>query len=953
MKTFLEYVAHDIIAKHGGNLSKMAIVFPNKRAALFMNGHLYQASGKTMWGPSYMTISELISRHSKAQLADQILLVCELYKSFTQCTGIDETLDHFYGWGELLLSDFDDIDKNLADASQVFRNLKDIHAFDDVSYLTEVQKEALKRLFKDFSDDQESKLKQKFLSLWSHFGDIYTDFNRRLSEQGIAYEGALYRSVAEDENVDFAFEKYIFVGFNVLQKAEQKIFSRLKDEGKAEFYWNFDKYYMSGNEAGNFIRQYLEEYPNELGTDTDEIYDNLSRPKHITYISATTETVQARYVASWLRDKNRIKDGERTAIVLCDESLLQTVIHCLPPELKDVNITTGYPLSQTPFASLIDMLIRLQTLGHPANTDKYRLHYIRQVLRHPYAHYISENGEELVNGLQSNFRYYPSRSELSRDEALALLFSDIESGPDDPNKQILSWLLGVLKLIARNATPNGDEMFNESLFRTYTLLNRLYQLVGSGTLAVDKITMQRLIRQLVQSTSIPFHGEPVVGVQIMGVLETRNLDFDHVLLLSCNEGNMPKGVNDSSFIPYSIRKAFGLTTIDNKVAIYSYYFHSLLQRASDITIAYNNSTEDGHTGEMSRFMLQLMTERNDSISLCSLEPQKALQTKIPQPVDKGSENVAGVLASMKNISPSAINRYIRCQLIFYYNDILGIKEPDETDEEMLDNRTFGNIFHKAAQLVYNELKNRDGIVDEGAINLLLKDKRRLEAHVDRAFREELFKVKNADFHPQYNGIQLINRSVIKTYLKRLLEIDKKLTPIKIIGLETEVDHYFEFKMGSATRRIKVYGYIDRLDEVSQDGQRRIRVVDYKTGRKPKSTPADIEEIFMGLRLHETHSDYYLQTILYSLLVADDKALNPNGREVAPALLFIQQTHADNYDPTLVLGKEKMTDIEKYRTDYDDGLGRILGEMLDVSTRFVPVNDKNICRTCPYRQLCWK
>ena len=257
MKTFLEYVAEDMLAKHGTNLSKTAVVFPNKRASLFFNELLAKQAGKPIWSPAYITISELFRAHSTLQVGDQIKLICDLHKCFVQTTGIDETLDHFYGWGQLLLADFDDIDKNMADAEKVFANVRNIHEFDDVSYLTEEQKSIIRKFFSNFTDNHDTELKQRFLQLWSHFHDIYKRYNECLLQQGLAYEGALYRQVACDETTTFDYDQYIFVGFNLLQKVEQRLFQRLQQQGKARFYWDYDHYYMAENEAGYYIRQYL------------------------------------------------------------------------------------------------------------------------------------------------------------------------------------------------------------------------------------------------------------------------------------------------------------------------------------------------------------------------------------------------------------------------------------------------------------------------------------------------------------------------------------------------------------------------------------------------------------------------------------------------------------------------------------------------------------------------
>ena len=236
MKSFLESVAEDLLKRYGTDLSRVAVVFPNKRASLFLNDALARQAGKPIWSPSYITISELFRSHSQLKVADPILLVCELHKCFTACTGIDETLDHFYGWGQLLLADFDDLDKNMAPADKVFANLRDIHELDDVSYLTEEQREMIRRFFSNFTDDHNSELKQRFLRLWSHIGDIYRNYNERLASQQLCYEGALYRQVATNEHLEFDYDAYVFIGFNLLQQVEQVLFRRLEQEGKAVFY---------------------------------------------------------------------------------------------------------------------------------------------------------------------------------------------------------------------------------------------------------------------------------------------------------------------------------------------------------------------------------------------------------------------------------------------------------------------------------------------------------------------------------------------------------------------------------------------------------------------------------------------------------------------------------------------------------------------------------------------
>ena len=403
MKSFLEHVAEDIVRKYGTNLSRIAVVFPNKRASLFLNDHLARQVDQPIWSPSYTTISDLFRQQSQRTVADPIKLVCDLHKSYIQQTGTNSTLDMFYGWGQLLLSDFDDIDKNMADADKVFANLRDIHELDDVSYLTEEQKQVIRRFFSNFSEEHNSLLKERFMSLWSHMGDIYHDFNSRLAEQQLAYEGALYREVIDkvyqepdrSEGI-FHYDMYLFVGFNMVQRVEQRLFTFLKQQGKARFYWDFDRYYMTDNEAGHYIGQYLEDFPNELNIDNDDIFNCFSKKRNVNLVAAPTENIQARYVDKWLNDNNRISDGRQTAIVLCNEGLLQTVVHCLPDEVEKVNITTGYPLAQTPIAALINQLIELRTNGYDTKRNRFRQRQKNALLRHPYIKQLDDDINALI-----------------------------------------------------------------------------------------------------------------------------------------------------------------------------------------------------------------------------------------------------------------------------------------------------------------------------------------------------------------------------------------------------------------------------------------------------------------------------------------------------------------------------------------------------------------------------
>ena len=685
----------------------------------------------------------------------------------------------------------------------------------------------------------------------------------------------------------------------------------------------------------------LSDFPNELDNTDPDIYANMRRPKRIRFISSPTENAQARFAGNWLLENHRYRAGRKTAIVMCDESILLPIMHSLPPEADKVNITSGFPLAMTPVASLVMLLFDLYTLGLRKKGTTLNPHYLKKLMAHPYAHHLQEVHLKGVH-----------LSQVHQEEQVHQPNSPSHHLTTSP---ILHHIATLIKQVGIATKPDGDPLTQESVFRMFTILNRLAALADSGDLLVDNTTLRRLVSQLVGAASIPFHGEPVVGVQIMGVLETRNIDFDHLLLLSCNEGNMPKGINDSSFIPYTIRKAHHLTTIDNKVALYSYYFHRLLQRARDITIAYNNSTDNGHTGEMSRFMLQLLVESGQKINHYSLTAKNHPTPLMPKPIQK-DETTLSKLEQMNRLSPSAINTYIRCKLAFYYQYIAHIKEPD-SDPETIDNRLFGNIFHRAAYLIYKDITDRSPLVEKAHIQAYLSNRTLLANVVDRAFQAEQCTANN--------GLQIINREVIIQYITKLLKIDQQLCPFSILAMEEEAKVYtqlsFTIPSGGAlvssapTKQynLTIGGIIDRLDILTdrQTGKPRIRVVDYKTGNQPSSPIKNIDEIFDPNNIRSKHSNYFLQAILYSLIVSRSERWNPANHPVSPALLFIKQAPANHYDPTLHIDKHPISDITVYEEEFLTKLKHTLADIYSPDTPFTPTDDRKKCELCPYRMLC--
>ena len=653
METFLQLVAQDLYKKVGNDLSRTVVVFPNKRASLFFNEQLAAQSDRPLWSPAYVSISDLFRQLSPWKAGDPIRLVCELYRVFREETKSEETLDDFYFWGELLISDFDDVDKNLVDADRLFSNLQDLKNILDIpDYLEPEQEEAIREFFENFSIERRAELKERFISLWDKLGDIYRHYRSRLEELGIAYEGMMYRRVMEELDTDrLAYDRYVFVGFNVLNRVEQAFFQRLQEAGKAWFYWDYDVFYTRRpaeadppyrHEAGEFILRNLKLFPNQL---PESCLDVMSRPKRIRFLSAPTENAQARFLPRWMEELD-LPEGARqkeNAVVLCNEALLVPVLHTLPEEVKDVNITMGFPLAQTPVYSYINALTELQTDGYRADSGRYTYEAVTAVLKHPYVRQLSAEAERLERRLTQDNRFYPLPSELKADAFLEQVFT-----PQNGIEALCAWLTERIKdvsVLYRKPQEEDEkdifgQLYRESLFKGYTLVNRLLNLMETGELAgIRTDTLKRLMNRLLTAANIPFHGEPAIGMQVMGVLETRNLDFRNLIVMSLNEGQLPKAGGESSFIPYNLRKAFGMTTIEHKNAVYAYYFYRLMQRAENVTLMYNTSTDGLNRGEMSRFMLQFLVEWPHDIRLEYLEAGQSPQTERTICVEKTPEMV--------------------------------------------------------------------------------------------------------------------------------------------------------------------------------------------------------------------------------------------------------------------------------------------------------------------------
>ena len=960
MEPFLKIVAEDLYGKHVGKadgLADITVVFPNRRARMFFDDFISACSSKPVWSPQYTTIEELFQSQSDLRPADRIEMVTLLHKIYQETLHTDESLDSFWSWGELMLADFDDVDRNLAPANQLFSLLREQRELTDTSFLTDEQRKALEQFFGEMKNAQPTELRKHYQAVWSVLGNIYDRFHKLLEEKGIGYNGMIQRRVITNLDTErLTARKYAFVGFNSLDGAEKELFRAIQKAGKALFYWDYDPAYTESSllhEAGRFLRNNLKEFPNELPR---EQFEGMHKAR-LTIVETSTDNAQARFIPQWLNSLDVEKAGKETAIVLADENLLQPVLHSIPQEcINNVNITMGYKLSETSLYNLVNALIDMQRLA-AKNKGKLSIQSLSRVLSNPMTAALSENATKILEDLRKTRRMFPDTAALTDSKELAVMFCTTTD-----NLSLLQYLLSVLKALVPVIRERADDTLfqplnQEALYRIYTQINRLYSLAESGSLEISTDTLCRLIRSVLSTTTVPFHGEPAVGMQIMGLIETRNLDFKNVLLLSAQEGTLPKSGQTASFIPYNIRVAFGLTTMQDKSAVSSYNFHHLLQRAQNVTMVYNGNADAPGIGkgQISRYLLQLIVsgadiqritlkpERSDTdISSLSVEKTQAVLQDLCRKYDYTNKD--------SYLSPSALNKYMDCKLKFYLAQIAGLKKPDETDTD-IDFAMFGTLFHKSAELTYNYLasKTPDHTVTSQDIEALLKDHARLEGFVQQAFREDYFNGKEIG-KSDYSGTQAINYEVILKYLRQILRMDMEVyAPFQYIGSESDgYKHCVEvpdpLQPGSKLQ-IRLKGIIDRMD--CKDGI--LRIVDYKTG-KDKGAPATIDDLFPPTESKKRKSQAF-QIMYYAYIMSMQPQFSKY--RLAPTLLYTRtSSKPSKEDIYYKLGNDVLTDFtSQCGPQFEEKLKAIITEIFNPAIPFDPTDDKETCRNCDFASLC--
>ena len=947
MKFFLQEAARDIHAKYGDQCAENCLVFPNRRSGLFFKKYLAGTLLKPAWAPNILTISDLMQQLSSLQKADQLSLVFMLYQVYKKEAKSMESFDDFYHWGEMILQDFDDIDKYLVDPRDLFRNLANLKSLEQqFQYLSDNQLKAIRQFWDTLNISQLSKEQSDFLSIWQILYDVYFQFNQLLDGKKQAYEGKIYRAVNDrinSQTLDIQYNNYIFIGFNALTPTEKKLFSALKTQGKAVFYWDYDNYYLEDHEAGSFISKNLKTFPGE----NLDIYDHFKESKHIRLINTPYNIAQAKLLPRLLKDMQIQIDGkpDKLAIVLPDEHLLLPVLNSLPDYLKDVNVTMGYPVHITPAYSFLLCLINLQ-INAKIKNKLVQFYYkdVLSIMNHQYLSVIKDDAaDELIKQIQQHNKIYLSPDELSINSLFRSIFSH-----HNTNQSLSEYILDNyyrFYLLLQDHTGENDQSSSielESIYYVYLSVKRLQEIFDQQEAQLKPETYLSILDRVIQNQRIPFQGEPLSGIQIMGTLETRALDFENLIILSMNEGTFPKAEASNSLIPFNLRKGFGLPTYEHEDAIYAYYFYRLIQRAKNITIVYHSGTEGINTGEMSRFMYQLKFETAFSIAeqtaVSPIGVPKTNQiaiTKTPKVLDLLEEyNI--LKQGSRTLSPSALITYLRCALQFYYKYIARIKEPEEVTED-IDLPLFGSLLHKVVHLLYDPYRINKEHITTGILKMIEKQDDLINEKIMQAFREVYFKDMTTTGHLELSGKNLLIKDIIYQYVKQFLKVEQHFAPFLPITLEASYQTRLQFTMQGQNKQVTLKGDIDRVDK--QDSK--LRIIDYKTGQ-PKTNFKDMPSLFEKNGNHAA-----LQALIYCRMYHETQT--PDG-DVHPGLYFFRRIYQENFDCAITMNKQPFS-YKMVKADLDEHLQYILSEIFDPEQSFVQTDDLNTCRLCPYAKIC--
>lgn len=931
MNHFVEKVIKEIQKQFGSDYRKVCIVFPTRRACLIFRKKLAEMETKPVFAPGILGIGDFVSKHIPVQVAEELPLLLALFEVYKNHWP-EQDFGKFYPWGRMLLNDFDEIDKQLSDPSRIFVNIKELRKI-EAAFLPDAESLSwIKEFVSSFDIEKMTSLQSEFARNWDRLSAIYKEFNILLDSRKLTYEGKAYREIIRnlrDGTFESKWDHFIFAGFYGLSRAEEEMLRLLDQKKKTSLFWDCDEFYLSNkkHEAGYYFRK------SPLFSETSKWKENnfSSRKKNIQVAAIPLQAGQAKYAGELLSKLMHHPgfDIHKTAIILPDENMLFPVLYSIPQGLDPINVTMGYPLEHSQYVELIKILHDMHKHSRSANGGGHLFYhrYVRRLLNHPLLRDLTiykpmhDDSEHLnylnEDQIQQIYKFSESQS----------LFIEILS-----SGQLFDYILYLFKTIQQNQlNRSGKELHFEDTITGYVsseITHLREQLSGYlGQISVE--TTWQLIKESITSMKIPFTGEPVKGLQVMGFLETRALDFETIIIPGMNEGILPSSGAARSFIPYSLRKGFGLPTFEDQEASFSYHFYRLLHQAKNIFLLYNSEVNKTGGGEPSRYILQIRHElkkfmgENLQLTFKTINTPIAAGKVLPISIIKNSRILELLSSYFKNyagerprsFSSSALTTYINCKLQFYFRYVAGLKENEELDEKIEAN-IFGNIFHGALENLYKG----HNLIESNTIDELLK---RAETEVENAIKKEY-----GISYFQLEGYDILIGEVIKELVKKILERDQSETPFKIIELEGIYDTHLETSYGEA----RLSGKFDRVDEV----QGITRIIDYKTG-KVELKNSDTEELFTDSTLKAL-----FQLKFYSLIYLKN---HPSKTVVAGFYL------AKNIGSGILFPGDGQPVSDTEIDIFSSRLKSLIEEIMNPLVPFDQTTDTKRCEYCPYKTIC--
>lgn len=961
MKSFLERVAEHLIERYPDGISNICIVLSNRRASLFLKKHLAELFGKTSWGPNIFSIEDFIQELSEHQSINSLKTIFELYEVHKTIEGKSaQSFDEFYKWGSILVQDFNELDLHLVDAERLY------------NYLSEVKSLAEWNL----EIENLSSFQNDYLKFFKSLKTYYVLLNDRLNKRKLAYNGKLFRQVAENieaRSKTLGWDQILFAGFNALSLAEEKILFSLKELGSADFLWDVDDYYLNHtnfgiqHEAGLFFRKY---FKNLKESEISWVDQNLKNDKKDIQIYGIPKQIgQAKFCGQLLQLDTRFLTAEhKSAIILADENLLIPILNSIPSSYSEVNVTMGMPLSISPLFGFFNQLFKMHL--NSENKKKvlnlsdslFRYTDISKCLKHSVINNLSD---QLFNSPKVSIQQILTqikktgqldfktedllstfKAENYNDTSLLLTFTDWNDNPVIAIKCFQDFIeIFRDATISKQITDQIDLKIElELLYQFSILFNKIEGFIREyGSINSIKI-FHSIFLQVCNSQKLPLYGEPLKGLQLMGMLESRNLDFDNLIILSVNENILPSSGKQNSFIPFELKREFNIPTYREKNAIFAYHFFRLLQRSKNITLIYNSQPDPLAGGDKSRFLHQIIDELavyNPQISIVEKTVSSIIKLSAERPISiPKSKGIFQRLddISENGISASGLNVYIRCQLQFYFKQIAQIGEPDEVSET-IDAAMLGTVIHEALKNFYQPFINKVLNPEELKINLKHTDQ-----YIVQAFRTH-YNQGNTKFGKNLLIVHVAKelfRNFIQHEINEISKPEGQKTEKIITSLEEKFDSILTLNLNGEPKSIKLKGFIDRIQVVNGITE----IIDYKTGA---IKPQDLKLEAWDELIANKKNDKAFQLLLYTWILNKNDS---NHNEFIAGIYPLKRI-SNGFIKLQTPGQKQNALDGVDLNEFESQLINLLTDIYDPKLNFGQTDDPNTCLYCTYRSICNK